>query len=308
MPIYNRKIPSKDQIEKELNENNNWGRWEDKSGYGAINLINEQKRIEALKVVEYGKSISLSRPLPVSPSDENPYPVQHYMSKIYRGDTGVGAVDYIGMNYHGQASTHIDALCHVWNEHGMWNGENPEEVIDYSGSKYGGIEAWEDGILTRGILLDVPRHRKKKYVEDGSPVHGWELEDIVASHDLAITPGDAILVYSGREEFNRNNQVNWGGNKLKRPGLHASCLPFIRDNNISLLGWDMMDERPNEYGLPWTVHGAIFAYGIALLDNALLEPLSSLCHELNKYEFMLSVNPLKIVGGTGSPVNPIVVL
>ena len=125
---------------------------------------------------------------------------------------------------------------------------------------------------------------------------------------MVIKPGDAVLVYSGREEFNRNNQINWGGDKHKRPGLHASCLPFIRDNNISLLGWDMMDERPNQYGLPWTVHGAIFAYGIALLDNALLEPLALICHELNKYEFMLSVNPLKIVGGTGSPVNPIAVL
>ena len=308
MSIYNRKVPSKVQIEKELNEKNNWGRWGNKSVYGAINLITDEKKLEAVNLVKYGKSISLSRPLPVLPSHENPYPAQHYMSKIYRGDKAGGAVDYIGMHYHGQASTHIDALCHVWNENGMWNGKKPEEVIDYSGAKYGGIELWKDGILTRGILLDVTKHRKEGYVRDGLPVHGWELEDIVASNDLVIKPGDAVLVYSGREEFNRNNQINWGGDKQKRPGLHASCLPFIRDNNISLLGWDMMDERPNQYGLPWTVHGAIFAYGIALLDNALLEPLALICHELNKYEFMLSVNPLKIVGGTGSPVNPIAVL
>tara|TARA_Y100001936_G_C16035919_1_gene648555 strand:- start:338 stop:1264 length:927 start_codon:yes stop_codon:yes gene_type:complete len=308
MSIYDRKIPSKSQIEKELNKKNNWGRWGDKSERGAINLINDKKRIEATKLVEYGKSISLSRPLPVSPSEENPYPVHHYMSKIDRGAHSGGSVDYIGMHYHGQSNTHIDALCHVWNENGMWNGKDPEEVIDYSGAKYGGIQVWSNGILTRGILIDVPKFRKEPYVKEGFPVHGWELEDIVYSNDLTINPGDAILVYSGREEYNRNCQTKWGGNKNKRPGLHASCLPFIRDNNISLLGWDMMDERPNEYDLPWTVHGAIFAYGIALLDNALLEPLSMICNDLNKYEFMLSINPLNIIGGTGSPVNPVAFL
>ena len=154
MSIYNRKVPSKVQIEKELNEKNNWGRWGNKSVYGAINLITDEKKLEAVNLVKYGKSISLSRPLPVLPSHENPYPAQHYMSKIYRGDKAGGAVDYIGMHYHGQASTHIDALCHVWNENGMWNGKKPEEVIDYSGAKYGGIELWKDGILTRGILFD----------------------------------------------------------------------------------------------------------------------------------------------------------
>mgnify|MGYP003389551388 FL=1 len=120
MAIYNRIIPSKKQIEQELNEKNNWNRWGDKSVYGAMNLVTDEKRIEATKLVEFGKSISLSRALPVFPSHENPYPAQHYMSKIYRGNKGAGAIDYIGMHYHGQANTHIDALCHVWNEKGMW--------------------------------------------------------------------------------------------------------------------------------------------------------------------------------------------
>ena len=93
MSIYNRKVPSKVQIEKELNEKNNWGRWGDKSVYGAINLITDEKKLEAVNLVKYGKSISLSRPLPVLPSHENPYPAQHYMSKIYRGDKAGGAVD-----------------------------------------------------------------------------------------------------------------------------------------------------------------------------------------------------------------------
>ncbi len=67
----------------------------------------------------------------------------------------------------------------------------------------------------------------------------------------------------------------------------------------------MMDAAPNEYGIPHTVHGAIPAYGVALLDNALLQPLAEVCAEEGTYEFMLTINPLVVVGGTGSPVNPI---
>ena len=69
----------------------------------------------------------------------------------------------------------------------------------------------------------------------------------------------------------------------------------------------MMDAAPNEYDIPWSVHGVIFAYGVALLDNSLLEPLANACAEEGRYEFMLTINPLNVVGGTGSPVNPIAV-
>jgi hypothetical protein len=69
----------------------------------------------------------------------------------------------------------------------------------------------------------------------------------------------------------------------------------------------MMDASPNGYDIPWSVHGVIFAYGVALLDNSLLEPLAEACAEAGRYEFMLTINPLRGIGGTGSPVNPIAV-
>ena len=138
------------------------------------------------------------------------------------------------------------------------------------------------------------------------PVHGWELEDIVKAQGLALEPGDAVLVYSGREAYARDHGGAWGGGPT-RPGLHASCLPFVRDNDVSVLCWDMMDAAPNEYNIPWTMHGVIFAYGVALLDNSLLEPLAAVCAEEGRYEFLLTINPLYVVGGTGSPVNPIAV-
>jgi kynurenine formamidase len=166
------------------------------------------------------------------------------------------------------------------------------------------VDQWREGIITRGVLLDVPRFRGEPYVTLEKPVHGWELEDIARAQGITVEPGDALLVYSGREALQAANP-QWAGHTPPNPGLHASCLPFIRDHDVALLGWDLMDAAPNEYDVPWPVHGALFAYGIALLDNALLEPLADACAEEGRYEVMLTVAPLRVSGGTGSPANPI---
>ena len=171
------------------------------------------------------------------------------------------------------------------------------------------MTAWETGILTRGVLLDVPRHRGEPHVTLERPVHGWELEEVAKAQGVVVEPGDALIVYSGREAYQAQHPDEFLGSRDGQPvpGLHASCMPFIRDHDVSLLVWDMMDARPNEYGLPWSMHGVLYSYGVALLDNALLQPLAEACAEEGRYEFLLIVAPLKVPGGTGSPVNPLAV-
>lgn len=307
-----RRIPTKAEVESYLRDRRNWGRWGNKGSAGAINLITPEKRRSAAKLVRTGRSVSLSRPFPVVATEENPMPAQHYVMKTEKRFGGGSAVDYYGVFYHGYGTTHVDALCHVWDKEAMWDGRDPAKEISYTGSTYGSVDQWSDGILTRGILLNVPKHRGKPYVTLEEPVHGWELDDIVKEEGLKLEPGDAVFVYSNREGFKEAGGV-WDGHLsgmgplASHPGLHASCLPFIRDNDISLVGWDMLDSGPNEYGLDWTVHGAIFSYGVALLDNCLLQPLVQACDEEGRSEFMVTINPLNVIGGTGSPVNPIAV-
>ena len=302
-------IPTRDEVLSYLRDRSNWGRWAEKGGAGAINLITAEKRVAATNLVRSGRSVSLSRPFPVIPSAENVKPAQHITYKVdeLEGDWK-SAHDYYGISYHGPASTHIDALCHMWNSDGMWDGRDPSNEITSSGAKYGSVDAWKDGIITRGILLNVPKHRKKPYVVYDEPVHGWELEAIIAESGLTIEPGDAVFVYSGRETFAEDHGGTWAG-KPDWPGqwagLHASCLPFLRENDVAVLGWDMMDQYPNEYDISFSVHGALFYYGIALIDNALLEPLAIACEKEKRYEFMVMINPLFVIGGTGSPVNPV---
>ena len=308
------RVPTKDEVDAYLTERRNWGRWGNKGSSGAINLITEKKRIDAASLVRTGQTVSLSRPLAVEPSPENPRPAHHYVTQADRPPGGGMAVDYYGVSYHGTATTHIDALCHVWNQDGMWDGKKPSDVLNNNVATYGTVDEWSDGILTRGVLLDVPKHRDQPYVTVDKPVHGWELENIAQKEGITIQPGDAVMVYSGRELYASDNGGTWAGDAVQpwgarapRPGLHASCLPFVRDNDISILGWDMMDATPNEYNIPWSVHAVIFAYGVPLLDNCLLQPLAETCNTANRYEFMLTINPLRVIGGTGSPVNPIAV-
>lgn len=154
----------------------------------------------------------------------------------------------------------------------------------------------------------MPKYRGEPYVTLDKPVHGWELEDVAKAQGVTMEPGDALVVYSGREKWDEGGNPMWGSEPERLPGLHASCLKYIRESDCCMVVWDMMDTMPTGYDLGWTVHGALFAYGIGLLDNALLQPLAEACAEEGRYEFMLTCNPLRVAGGTGSPVNPVAIL
>ncbi len=298
-----RREPSREEILSYLTDRRNWGRWGEDDERGAINLISAEKRTSAAALVRSGRAVSLSRAIPTVPSPNNPVPAQHWMRVLDRGKGGA-AMDYFGLVYHGYAATHLDALCHVWDEDGLWNGRDPAREITMNGARWGAVQHWGEGIITRGVLLDVPKYRGESFVTLEKPVHDWELDAIAEAQGVSIESGDAVVVYSGREAWQTANP-SWTGYASPNPGLHASCLRFLRDHDVAVLVWDMMDASPNQYDLPWAVHAAIFAYGVALVDNALLQPLAEACAAEGRYEFMLVVAPLLLVGGTGSPVNPI---
>ena len=307
-----RPLPTEPEVLGWIRERRNWGRWGKDDQVGALNLVTPAKRAAAARLVRSGRSVSLSRPFPKDPGPNNALPAQHYMKTLPRGKGGFAA-DYYGIFYHGVASTHIDALCHTWDEEAMWNGRDPKREITFDGARFGSIEHWSEGIITRGVMLDVPRHRGVPCVTQERPVHGWELEDILAKRGIRLEPGDAVCVYAGREAWQAQDPERPYSKPfgpiatLQRPGLHVSCLPFLRDHDVSVLVWDMLDHLPIGYDIPWAVHAVLFCYGVALLDNALLEPLARACVEEGRDDFMLVIAPLKVVGGTGSPANPLAV-
>ena len=296
-------VPSEAEMQVYVRERRNWGRWGEKDQAGAVNLITPEKRKQAASLVQSGRSLSLSRPFPKTPAPNNPNPGQHWMRRLSLPHGAAGAIDYYGISYHGWSTTHIDALCHTWDADGLWNGGRPEDV-ESTGARWGAIDNWAQGIVTRGVLLDVPAFRGAPFVTLEEPVTGDELERIARAEGVEVQAGDALVVHSGREAYDRAGQQPWGTPGTPSPGLHASCLRFLREHDIAVLVWDMMD-APRQPDLPWGVHTAIFAFGVALVDNALLEPLAAACAEEGRYDFMLTLAPLVVEGGTGSPLNPL---
>ena len=294
---------SDEEFEQLVRSRRNWGRWGQRDELGALNLVTGKKRKEALELVETGDLISLGRPLDRTPGPTNAYPVHHYLHTAgHSSHPDTAAVDYVALSVHVQGMTHVDALCHVWDEDGMWGGRDPLEEVGPLGASWGGIEVWKDQILTRCVLLDIPVARGDDYVTLDCPVRPADLRDAVTRQGVTLRPGDALAIYSGREAWDRENPA-WGLVE-GRPGLHASCFEFLSDNDVSVVLWDMMDMYPTGYRAPWAVHAAINSLGIALVDNCLLEPAALMCRRLNRWEFVVVVAPLVIPGGTGSPVNP----
>ena len=301
--------PSEEEVRSYFESCKNWGRWGNDDNAGTINLITPQVRRDATALVQQGRAISLARPWNTQGGPGNWNPAQHFVRA-----TGTGSTDYIGINYHGFATTHIDALCHIFWQGSGWNGNAPSDVTSL-GAEFGSIDAWSMGILTRGVLIDVPRFRGVEFVAQGEPVRGWEVEAAAEQQGVEVRSGDAVVIYSGREKYYAVNPLPVLAGQRERPGLHPDVCPVLKKYDAALLVWDQHDALPTGYemfdnperpALP--VHSiAIPQMGMPLLDNSLLQPLAEACAEENRYEFMLTVNPLHIQAATGSPVNPIAV-
>ena len=241
-------------------------------------------------------------------------PAQHFVSF-----GPANSADYIGLSFHGVVNTHIDALCHNYTGPGgeMYNGR-PSSLVTSAGAAANSVDRMSQGIVTRGVLYDIPRLRGSDHVSLDSPIHGWDLEDAARAQGVEPRPGDAVLIRGGMERFlEANPEHNRMGAPM--PGVHASCLEFLHEHDASLLGWDMLDASDQGYPgtIPtpsgtlasWPVHFVALPYmGMPLLDNAYLEPLAGACSEASRYEFLFLTAPLIVPGGTGSPVNPIAVL
>lgn len=293
----------------------NWGRWGADDEAGALNLITPAKRLEAVRAVRVGRSVSCARELAVQPAVDNPHPALHMM--IRGGDDcvlpGVGleaTMDFVGVAFHGMATTHIDALCHVFVDGRMYNGFDCTEVKS-TGARRGSIMCAKDGIVSRGVLLDVPRAKGLRWLEPGTPITVADLEATERAHGVRVTEGDILLVATGRDA-RRAEHGPWVPFREGMAGLHPECVTWLHARGVAVLGCDGVSDVvpgvPIEgWGMP--IHQCtLVAMGVHLLDNLKLDELGAACAEHRQYDFQFTVAPLRVERGTGSPCNPIAVL
>jgi kynurenine formamidase len=290
--------PAQARVEGYFKELNNWGRWGDGDQVGTVNLITPTKREAAIRLVRTGRTVSLAR-------DIGPQPVLMYHvtfpSNRERADVVLDRFDLV---YHGFTITHIDALCHVAWDGQLYNGRPFMQSLTAAGATWCPIDPLFGGITTRGVFLDVAESRKDGYVSVGSPVTPKELDAAAARAGVRVEPGDVVVVRSGDAAFRRAHP-DWVPRVSPHPGLHLSCLEWFREKDIAAISWDMMDERPIGYaGFGMGVHLAIPFLGLALVDNTDPERLAAACREEERYEFLFTATPIRLVGSTGAPAHP----
>jgi kynurenine formamidase len=290
-----------------------WGRWGPDDERGALNYITPALRAAAARSVREGLAVSCAREFPTAPAPDNPTPAQHMM--LLAGDareaTGVpgleASMDYIGVAFHGMAVSHIDALCHVFVDGRMYNGF-PASDVKSIGALRNSIMAAGDGIVGRGVLLDIPRLRGVPWLEPGEAIAPEELSAAEAAEGVRVGEGDVLLVATGRDA-RRAARGPWDVTTEGLAGLHPECVPWLHERRIAVLGSDgVSDPLPgNEApGWPIPVHQCcLVAMGVHLLDNLQLARLAAACAERSRWEFLFSVAPLRVERGTGSPVNPL---
>jgi len=280
----------------------NWGRWGDDDQLGALNLITPAVTAAAAATVRRGRSVSCARALDTVAAADNPSPVAHHMTGT--ATEGMGA-DYFAVSPHGFATSHIDALCHIFHDGRLYNGYPAEAVTAHGATKLG-IHRLHDGVVTRGVLLDVAAGRGVDALEPGEPIFPDDLEAAEQRAGLAVRSGDALLLRTGRWRW-RLAHGPWDAASLVA-GLDASCLPWLRARDVAVLGSDavadVLPSRVEGVGMP--IHTvAIVAMGVHLMDNLDLDALADACAEEARWEFLLTVAPLVLRRGTASPVNPL---
>ena len=278
---------------------------------GALNHITAERLAAAAGEVRAGRTVTMAAPLAASAAD-NPEPGARHMKQLPGEPSEVPglsfAADQITMNIHGDVDSHIDALCHVSFGGTLYNGV-PAATVSSRGAAELSIDDARDGIVGRGVLLDIPRLRGVSWLEPGEHVTAAELAAAEQAQQVRVGPGDLLFVHVGHRR--RRGELGPWDVARSRAGLHPEAVGYVAERQVAVLGSDSNnDTAPSVVdGVAFPVHVlAINALGMYLLDYLQFDDLVRACESAGRWSFLCVIAPLRLPGGTGSPVNPIAIL
>ena len=286
-----------------------WNKWGPEDERGALNYIGPDQVRRATTLVRSGEVLRLAQLL----SAKTPVPahrcgLQHFMGRD-GGDYAAGAKrpggfqfaeDTVVMPLH--IGTHVDALCHAWYDDKLYNGYLGDTLRSTTGATRLGIEKMPP-VVTRGVLLDLVR-LKGRLLNPGESIGRADLEAAAAAASVKPERGDAVLLRTGWLEAQKGvKQVDFN----IEPGIDVEAGLWLAQAGVAMIGADnfAVEVLPFPAGLVFPVHQCLIRdYGIALLEGLMLDPLTA----SGRHEFMFVASPLPIVGATGSPLAPVVIL
>ncbi|HYV61991.1 MAG TPA: cyclase family protein [Bryobacteraceae bacterium] len=302
-----------EQVNRWEAELSNWGRWGKDDERGALNLVTSKKSVEAARLVKDGVTVSLARFADLDKAADNFNFGETKHTMVSRDpNTGRvrGALDAISFGIHDGTNSHLDALCHYAlprdGKQLVFNG-HPQD-LDEKGCKANGIDRMGPGIVTRGILVDLPLLKGVPYLEPGTAIYVSDLEAWEKYAGVKISSGDALFIRTGR--WARRAKLGAWNAGREAAGLHATAMPWIKQHDIALLGSDgVNDVQPS--GVVGTgeaanrpVHTlAIAVLGVPLVDNGYFEDVAREAAARKRWEFLTTVQFTRIPGGTATTFN-----
>ena len=282
----------------------NRGRWGADDQRGTLNYISREHVARAAALVRSGEVVSLAKPLDEAHSAINPRPAWHVMH--LETERPYAAADGLHLQVHGLANTHLDALGHMYLDGIGYNGRRQDDVVLMGGLTALDVSAMATGIVTRGVLLDVAAAQGRSWLDAGAIVDAAMLQAAADLHDLDVGTGDAVIVHIGLE---RREAAEGPEDPSMRAGLDLSAVRWLHDHEVAVYSGDCIERFPEGPGpIPMPLHQiGIARMGLVLLDAPTLTDLLAACEGHARRTFLLSVAPLVIVGGTGSPVNPLAI-
>jgi len=299
----------------------NWGRWGPADERGTLNFVTPERVLAACALPRRGLVISCALPFDAR-GPQTGFAGRHNPVHVMLADGGdalAGAQDFLpgGFRYADdaihmplQCGTQWDALAHVFYDGRMYNDRDVREVTS-AGARSNSIDKIKDGVVARGVLLDLPRFRRIPWLENGTAILPEELDACAEAQGVTVEPGDAVLVRTGM--LTRClEQRSWAGYcGGPAPGLSVHCARWIHEREIAALATDtwgvevIPNETPDCFQPLHMI--ALRNTGLLLGEIFQLDPLANACSEDGDYAFLFVAPPLPITGAVGSPINPLAV-
>jgi len=304
----------------EISAGTNWGKWGPDDQVGTLNYITPETIRSAARLIRQGKVFSLGLPIePGAPCGKGADGrVFRYMVSTAQGaGQGPGfAEDHLFTEVH--ASSHWDGLAHMYAHGTMYNGYDAEATVTWRGALKNGIHETANKLVTRGILLDIARHKDVRILPGDYLITPEDMDGAARRQGVAPRPGDVVLIHTGwmLTWHEQGKEAFWTSGS---PGIGWGVSQWLKDARAAAVGMDTRNvefmpcepEAACNIGLPdWRlpIHVELLRnQGMMIGDLFDLEELAADCAADGVYEFLFVGQPLNILFGTGSPVNPLAI-
>lgn len=304
----------------------NWGRWGADDGKGTLNIVRPEHVTHAASLVRTGKTISLAVPF----DEDGPQngglgrfnPIHLMIRDGADAIAGTSIRDFYGgvdKYFRGtddiiimplQSGTQWDALGHVVFGDVIWNGYSADQVSS-KGAMKGAVTEAKEGMVGRGVLLDVPAALDVDWLEPGFAIGADELDRAAEFGNVTVGEGDFVFVRTGAMARVKAEGV-WGDYAGgDAPGLGLKSAEWVHSRDIAAIATDTwgLEVRPNETAdVAQPMHIIFIVHmGLWLGEIFDFESLSADCAADGIYEFMFVGPPLPFTRAVGSPLNPLAI-